>query len=60
MWLPVWLLSSRSQIALYLHRVGQMVQLLKSYGHLSEEALLGFARAYRFLSVRVPSPEGLA
>jgi hypothetical protein len=49
----------RSHVAQYLHRVGQMAQILKSYGHLSEEALLGFARAYRFLSVRVPSPEGL-
>ena len=49
----------RTHVGQYLHRVGQMAQLLKSYGHLSEEALLGFARAYRFLSVSVPSPQGL-
>ena len=36
-----------------------MAQILKSYGQLSEEALLGFARAYRFLSVRTPLPQGL-
>ena len=52
-------LYGRSHVGQYLHRVGQMAQLLKAYGQLSEEALLGFARAYRFLSVRMPSPQGL-
>lgn len=48
--------QGRSHVAQYLHRLGQIAQLLKSYGHLSEDALLGFARAYRFLAVSTSIP----
>lgn len=44
----------RSHIAQYLHRVGQIAQLLKTYGHLSEDALVGFARLYKTMSLDLP------
>ncbi len=46
-----------THVGQYLHRLGQVAQILKTYGHLSEDALLGFARAYRFLSVRGNFPQ---
>lgn len=48
--------KGRSHVCQYIQRLGQLTGILKNHNVLSEQALVGFARSYRFLSVTLDVP----